>query len=36
MVQAIADDFGNDGLRRDARKLLFERKRFSDPTALMT
>ncbi len=24
MVQAVADDFGNDGLRRDARELLFE------------
>ena len=24
MVQAVADDFGNDGLRRDPRELLFE------------
>ena len=24
MVQGVADDFGNDGLRRDARELLFE------------
>ena len=24
MVQAVADGFGDDGLRRDARELLFE------------
>ena len=24
MVQAVADDVGNDGLRRDARELKFE------------
>jgi hypothetical protein len=27
MVQAVADDFRNDELRRDARELLFERWR---------